>query len=292
MSREVSIWNALADSKRRQIVALLQGRPHTTGELASHFDVSRFAVMKHLKVLEEAGLITVRREGRTRWNVLNRELLDAMRSEFLVDALGQPGSILEQSLALWPGGNAAERGGQLASLTEEISLRATPDAVFGALTAGIDSWWPARHVNGSRMILEPYVNGRFYEAFDETGQGVLHAIVTFIKQDEEIRLRGSLQFGDGAGYGPVPDSTVRIVLAADGGVTRVTLSHYFGGDATAERLAATRRQWRDILVRHRQDQGSSGSSMVDGARHLHTAQSLQVGATDAALIDLREVNLG
>ena len=49
---------------------------------------------------------------------------------------------------------------------------------------------------------------------------------------------------------------------------------------------------RDILVRHRQDQGLSGSSMVEGARHLHTAQSLQVGATDAALIDLREVNLG
>jgi hypothetical protein len=49
---------------------------------------------------------------------------------------------------------------------------------------------------------------------------------------------------------------------------------------------------RDILVRHRQDQGLNASFQVEGARHLHTAQDLQIGATDSALIDLREVNLG
>ena len=44
----------------------------TTGLLAERFpDLSRFAVMQHLKVLEEANLIAVRREGRKRYNHLN-----------------------------------------------------------------------------------------------------------------------------------------------------------------------------------------------------------------------------
>jgi hypothetical protein len=48
---------------------------------------------------------------------------------------------------------------------------------------------------------------------------------------------------------------------------------------------------RDILVRHRQAAGRDSGLLVDGARHLHTAQSLELGATDAHLIDLLEVEL-
>jgi hypothetical protein len=49
---------------------------------------------------------------------------------------------------------------------------------------------------------------------------------------------------------------------------------------------------RDILVRHRQDQGLDAGYLIGGARHLSTAQSLGLGATDAHLIELREVTLG
>jgi hypothetical protein len=48
---------------------------------------------------------------------------------------------------------------------------------------------------------------------------------------------------------------------------------------------------RDILVRHRQARGWDAGYLVEGARHLNTAQSLNLGATDANLIDLREVTL-
>jgi DNA-binding transcriptional ArsR family regulator len=51
---------------------LLAEREHTTGELSAAFPrLSRFAVMKHLSVLQQAGLVMVRREGRKRWNSLN-----------------------------------------------------------------------------------------------------------------------------------------------------------------------------------------------------------------------------
>jgi hypothetical protein len=49
---------------------------------------------------------------------------------------------------------------------------------------------------------------------------------------------------------------------------------------------------RDILVRQRETLGMNTRSIVEGSRHLHTAQGLKLGATDAGLIDLREVTLG
>jgi len=66
-----NVWKALADPTRRRLLDLLKEGPRTTGELSSRFPLSRFAVMKHLAVLERAGLVIVEREGRERWNHLN-----------------------------------------------------------------------------------------------------------------------------------------------------------------------------------------------------------------------------
>jgi len=67
-----AVFKALADPARRRMLDLLRERPRTTGELAAAFsDRSRFAVMKHLGVLEGAGVVVVRRRGRERWNHLN-----------------------------------------------------------------------------------------------------------------------------------------------------------------------------------------------------------------------------
>jgi DNA-binding transcriptional ArsR family regulator len=66
------VFKALADPTRRSILDRLRSGPATTGTLcASHPDMSRFGVMDHLRVLHQANLITVEREGRTRWNHLN-----------------------------------------------------------------------------------------------------------------------------------------------------------------------------------------------------------------------------
>ena len=66
------IFKALADHRRRQILDLLKQAPKTTGELCDHFKkIDRCTVMQHLGVLEKAGLVIVKREGRHRWNYLN-----------------------------------------------------------------------------------------------------------------------------------------------------------------------------------------------------------------------------
>lgn len=66
------VWRALSNPVRRGILDILRGGPQTTGELAEAFpDLSRFAVMQHLGVLEDAELVVPRREGRKRYNYLN-----------------------------------------------------------------------------------------------------------------------------------------------------------------------------------------------------------------------------
>lgn len=66
------VWRALANPLRRHMLDLLKDGPLTTGELAEQFpDHTRFAVMQHLKVLEEGNLVVPRRSGRKRFNHLN-----------------------------------------------------------------------------------------------------------------------------------------------------------------------------------------------------------------------------
>lgn len=66
------IWKALSDPTRRIILDLLRRGSKTTTELVEAFpDMTRFAVMKHIDVLREAGLINTREEGRRRINSLN-----------------------------------------------------------------------------------------------------------------------------------------------------------------------------------------------------------------------------
>src|SRR5690349_24041736 len=72
------VFAALADPTRRDMVARLTEGDATVGELAAPYDVSVQAVSKHLKVLEEAGLVTRSREGQRRPVHVEAEVFDLM----------------------------------------------------------------------------------------------------------------------------------------------------------------------------------------------------------------------
>jgi DNA-binding transcriptional ArsR family regulator len=57
---------ALAEPRRQQILRLVWDAERPAGEIAIHFDVSRPAISKHLRVLKQAGLVTERRVGTQR----------------------------------------------------------------------------------------------------------------------------------------------------------------------------------------------------------------------------------
>lgn len=74
------IFLALADPTRRTLFEMLAAAPKSVGELSQVVPVSRPAVSQHLKVLNDAGLVTWKQEGRRNIYSVKREGLVEMRS--------------------------------------------------------------------------------------------------------------------------------------------------------------------------------------------------------------------
>jgi DNA-binding transcriptional ArsR family regulator len=69
---DARVWKALGSPHRRALLDALRGGAMTTTALCEVLsNLSRYAVMQHLGVLERAGVVLVHREGRERWNELN-----------------------------------------------------------------------------------------------------------------------------------------------------------------------------------------------------------------------------
>ena len=72
MERDDRVFKALADPTRRLLLDRLYRRDGLTlTELESEVEMTRFGVMKHLRILEEAGLVVTRRSGRQKLHFLN-----------------------------------------------------------------------------------------------------------------------------------------------------------------------------------------------------------------------------
>lgn len=72
MDDDDRVFKALADPTRRHLLDRLFARDgRTLTELESELEMSRFGVMKHLKVLEDAGLVVTRKQGREKLHYLN-----------------------------------------------------------------------------------------------------------------------------------------------------------------------------------------------------------------------------
>ena len=66
------VFKALADPTRRHLLDRLYARDgRTLTELESELEMTRFGAMKHLRVLEDAGLVVTRRQGREKLHFLN-----------------------------------------------------------------------------------------------------------------------------------------------------------------------------------------------------------------------------
>ncbi|KAA0988930.1 ArsR/SmtB family transcription factor [Dyadobacter aurulentus] len=61
------VFQAIADPTRRQIIDILSDQSMNLNAVSSHFEISRPAISKHIKILTECGLVVIRREGRERY---------------------------------------------------------------------------------------------------------------------------------------------------------------------------------------------------------------------------------
>src|SRR6059058_6412934 len=132
MTDDDRVFKALADPTRRHLLDRLYERDgRSLGELESELEMTRFGVMKHLRVLEEADLVVSRRAGREKLHYLNpvpiRLVHDRWVSKYAAPfaaALSQLKSQLE--------GTAMQNDVQV----YQVFIRTTPEKLWQALTDG------------------------------------------------------------------------------------------------------------------------------------------------------------
>ena len=84
--REATL-RAIASERRREILRLVWDQERTSGEIASYFDVSWPAISQNLRILEQAGVVRVRRHGTTRYYRADRARLAPLKR--VLTSMGQ-----------------------------------------------------------------------------------------------------------------------------------------------------------------------------------------------------------
>lgn len=245
------MFKALSHPARVEILDFLNNGPMTTGELCDKFQVSRYAIMKHLVILEKASLVLVRRQGRERYNYLNAVPLQQLYNRWVSKYESKLSSSL---LNLKDKLEAKERGTlnmdnmqtKLAfgtfQIEHEVTIEASVDRVFKGLTEKINDWWEFRlgGKDSKQLILEPKMNGLFYEDFGN-GQGVVWGTVIYYKEPEEIKLIGLL------GMRGAVNSHYSYKLETKGSATVLRLSHDAVGLLEPQWEEEHRKGWAYLL---------------------------------------------
>lgn len=242
-SRAPSVWRSLADPTRREILDRLREAPRTTGELAALFPTSRFSVMKHLTLLEAAGLVVVRREGRRRWNHLNAVPLQEMVERWVRPYEAQWASTL---LALRDslGGPMSEEL-TVRKLELEISINAPAERVWKALVEEPTRWWRADFYTAPeprRFTIEPWAGGRMFES-GAGGVEVLWGNIASIVPGRRLDVVGHLT----PSYGGPATTMFRIALQETEGRTILRLSDCVHGRVDDKLVNALDEGWRALL---------------------------------------------
>ena len=179
---EPDLWRALASPWRRRLLDLLRDAPATTGALASQLpELSRFAVMQHLGVLADAGVVVIERRA-------DRVPLNPVPLREWYERWVQP--MADTGVAsLLVLKRAAETGEPVMSepadqvrtvrLAFELRIEASAERTFEVMTQQWMDWFPVTYGEDRvrRVVLEPRVGGQHYEDWGD-GRGHLYGEVT------------------------------------------------------------------------------------------------------------------
>jgi DNA-binding transcriptional ArsR family regulator/uncharacterized protein YndB with AHSA1/START domain len=235
------LWRALADPTRRRILDLLRQRPLITGEIAARFPISRIAVMRHLEVLSEAGLVTSRKRGRERWHYLNAVPLQKLHRRWADPAAaGFASALLRLQDTVEVEGRPMEPIRPTVDIALDVEIAGPPGAVFAALTNDIGGWWghPFVTARAASLALEPRLGGLFTERWENGGQVI--ASVTGWAQDEHLALTGPFHLGVGVGVAAFD-------LAASGAGTLLRFSFRAIGVVDAAVAEDMARGWAELV---------------------------------------------
>jgi uncharacterized protein YndB with AHSA1/START domain/DNA-binding transcriptional ArsR family regulator len=214
MDAHDAVFRALADPHRRTLLDALFGQDgQTLGELCAHLDMTRFGVMKHLGILEEAGLLVTRKHGREKLHYLNpvpiQEVYDRWVSKY-----AQPWTHTLVSLK-----HALETPTMADKHVHvyEVFIRATPQQVWNALT---DGSLTERYYFGTR-ISPSLAAGQPYTYNYANGDMMISGEVLEIDPPRRLVTTFTPHF---AGENP-PTSQVTFEIEPKGPTCKLTLTH-------------------------------------------------------------------
>ncbi len=144
---EAQVFRALADASRRELLDRLRERDgQRLSDLVEHLPMTRFGVMKHLRILEEAGLVVTRRRGREKQHFLNPVPIRALQERWIAKYL-EPWAAAMTALRTELESDATEAGGPATegeAMTQETETATSDEA--GAIDLGVTGASTDEHV--------------------------------------------------------------------------------------------------------------------------------------------------
>lgn len=211
-----AVFKALSDPTRRQLLDTLRDRGGLTlTELEQGLGMTRFGVMKHLKVLEEANLVVTRRDGRFKYHYLNALPIQEVADRWMAP-YAKPLARFALNLK-----NALESTPPMADKPDFVVstyIRTTPDRLWEALT---NPEMTRQFYYGGRVQAELEVGGRF-DYLDPNGEINLRGEVLEI--DPPRRLVTTFKASWSAPDGEV--TRVMYEIEPMGEVCKFTLTHF------------------------------------------------------------------
>jgi uncharacterized protein YndB with AHSA1/START domain/DNA-binding transcriptional ArsR family regulator len=180
------IFKAFADPSRRTLLDLLnESDGRTLSELCNHLNMSRFGVMKHLNLLEEAGLITTRKVGREKLHFINpvpiRQIYDRWVSKYAEPWVSGLTS-LKLELEREPAMESKPRH------VNRIAIKSTPEQIWQALTnpSMTSKYW----YNGS--IRSDWKKGSTFEIWNPQGKVQSKGVILTVEPPRKLVMTWQL----------------------------------------------------------------------------------------------------
>jgi uncharacterized protein YndB with AHSA1/START domain/DNA-binding transcriptional ArsR family regulator len=227
------VFGALADPTRRHLLDLLFERDgRTLGELAVAVPgMTRFGVMKHLRVLESANLVTTRRVGREKHHYLNPVPIRRLHDRWLDKYRAQAASALIDLQRHLEGNPMTSTAAP--TFVHAVYIRATPDAIWRAIT---ETEFTLRYFYDSAVDCS-WQPGSAYRM---TIEGELQIEGEIIEVDPPRRLVQTWHGVWDEGMAADPPTTVTWEIEdAMPGVCKVTVAHdgLLAGSATLDQVS-------------------------------------------------------